>query len=120
MHWIYPSLGGAFFAFGLGAIGDAAFTLVIDAHRPLTADAFVAITFVRNAVSIPIPFAITPWLDRAGLTSMFVTCGLISLVVSLLFVPMVVWGRRWRVRVAGRCEGLVGRQGGGGGGGVGS
>ncbi|KAF4537473.1 MFS transporter [Lasiodiplodia theobromae] len=110
MHWIYPSLGGAFFAFGLGAIGDAAFTLVIDAHRPLTADAFVAITFVRNAVSIPIPFAITPWLESAGLTNMFVTCGVISLVVSLLFVPVVVWGRRWRVRLAGRCEGLVGRQ----------
>lgn len=33
MHWIYPSVGGAFFAFGLGSIGDATLTLVIDSYR---------------------------------------------------------------------------------------
>jgi hypothetical protein len=33
MHWIYPSIGGAFFAFGLGANGDISFTLVIDTYR---------------------------------------------------------------------------------------
>lgn len=35
MHWIYPSVGGALFAFGLGAISDAAFTLVIDSYQPV-------------------------------------------------------------------------------------
>ncbi|KAF4966919.1 hypothetical protein FSARC_5452 [Fusarium sarcochroum] len=34
MHWIYPSIGGAFFAFGLGAMGDITFTFVIDTYRP--------------------------------------------------------------------------------------
>lgn len=33
MHWIYPSIGGAFFGFGLGSIGDASLTLVIDSYR---------------------------------------------------------------------------------------
>lgn len=33
MHWIYPSIGGAFFGFGLGSIGDATLTLVIDSYR---------------------------------------------------------------------------------------
>lgn len=33
MHWIYPSIGGAFFAFGLGAMGEITFTLVIDSYR---------------------------------------------------------------------------------------
>lgn len=33
MHWIYPSVGGAFFAFGLGAMGEITFTLVIDTYR---------------------------------------------------------------------------------------
>lgn len=36
MHWIYPSLGGAFFAAGLGATGDIAFTFVIDAYRDVS------------------------------------------------------------------------------------
>ena len=33
MHWIYISIGGAFFGFGLGSIADAALTLVIDSYR---------------------------------------------------------------------------------------
>lgn len=33
MHWIYPSVGGALFGFGLGSISDAALTLVIDSYR---------------------------------------------------------------------------------------
>lgn len=37
MHWIYPSVGGALFGFGLGSIGDASLTLVIDSyHNVLT------------------------------------------------------------------------------------
>lgn len=32
MHWTLPVLGGAFFGFGLGSIGDAALTLVIDSY----------------------------------------------------------------------------------------
>lgn len=32
MHWILPSVGGALFGFGLGSIGDACLTLVIDSY----------------------------------------------------------------------------------------
>jgi hypothetical protein len=55
MHWIYPSVGGALFGFGLGSIGDASLTLVIDSYRD---------------VSTPVPFydflrkqPLTPILD---------------------------------------------------------
>lgn len=30
MHWFFPSLGGALFAFGFGAISDIIFTLILD------------------------------------------------------------------------------------------
>ncbi|KAL1875845.1 hypothetical protein Daus18300_003036 [Diaporthe australafricana] len=112
MHWIFPSIGGALFAFGLGAIGDAALTLVIDAYRPLTAEAFVGIAFVRNAVGIPIPFAITPWLEHSGLSNMFITAGLVSLAISMLFVPLIIWGKKIRMALAPRYYELLERQGG--------
>lgn len=35
MHWIYPSVGGAIMAFGLGSIGDIAITVVIDAYKEM-------------------------------------------------------------------------------------
>ncbi|KAG6361618.1 hypothetical protein INS49_009845 [Diaporthe citri] len=112
MHWIFPSIGGGLFAFGLGAIGDAALTLVIDAYRPLTAEAFVGIAFVRNAVSIPIPFAINPWLQHSGLSNMFITAGLISFAISMFFVPLIIWGKKIRKAVAPRYYELLEKQGG--------
>jgi MFS family permease len=33
MHWVFPAVAGGLFAFGLGSIGDASFTLVIDSYR---------------------------------------------------------------------------------------
>jgi hypothetical protein len=40
MHWIWPSIGGALFGFGLGSIGDAVLTLVIDSYVEVRCPAF--------------------------------------------------------------------------------
>ncbi|KAJ5733147.1 hypothetical protein N7533_013594 [Penicillium manginii] len=111
MHWIYPSVGGALFGFGLGSIGDASLTLVIDSYRDITGDAFTAIAFLRNACSIGIPFAITPWIARNGLQNMFIACGFISFGVTLLAVPMIFWGKTARQALAVRYYRLVEQQG---------
>lgn len=111
MHWIWPSIGGALFGFGLGAIGDAALTLIIDAYRGITADAFVGIAFVRNVFGIAIPFGITPWLATSSLTNIFITCGFISLAISALFVPLIIYGKRIRSKLAGRYYELLEKQG---------
>ncbi|KAJ5675541.1 hypothetical protein N7462_008438 [Penicillium macrosclerotiorum] len=111
MHWIYPSVGGALFGFGLGSIGDASLTLVIDSYRDITGDAFTGVAFLRNAISIGIPFAITPWMNRDGLQNMFIACGFISFGVSLLIIPMVFWGKKARRGLAARYHRLVEQQG---------
>ncbi|OOQ84836.1 MFS transporter [Penicillium brasilianum] len=111
MHWIYPSVAGAFFGFGLGSIGDASLTLVIDSYRDITGDAFTGIAFLRNAISIGIPFAITPWMERDGLQNMFIACGFISFGISLLIIPMVFYGKKSRRGMAARYYRLVEQQG---------
>lgn len=100
MHWIYPSLGGALFGFGLGANGDIAFTLIIDTYRGLVAEAFIAVSFFRNAISAAVPFALVPWWTSMGLTNMFVVAGAISLAIGLTYVPMIIWGKRIRIALA--------------------
>ncbi|XHG09639.1 hypothetical protein AWENTII_012685 [Aspergillus wentii] len=102
MHWILPSIGGALFGFGLGGISDAALTLVIDSYRDITGDAFTGVAFLRNAFSIGIPFAISPWMQRNGLANMFITCGFMSLGVTGLMIPMILFGKRMRARLATR------------------
>lgn len=55
MHWIFPSIGGAFFAFGLGSIGDATLTLVIDSYRDVRRFQFSSLagsTFTKNLLPI--------------------------------------------------------------------
>jgi hypothetical protein len=68
----------------------------------ITGDAFTGVAFIRNAFSIGIPFAITPWIESNGLSNMFITCGFISLGVTLTMVPMVYYGKRIRRATAKR------------------
>ncbi|QGA18659.1 hypothetical protein EYB26_006344 [Talaromyces marneffei] len=100
MHWIYPSIGGAFFGFGLGCIGDVSLTLVIDSYRNLTGDAFTGVAFLRNVISIGVPFGITPWISNSGLQNMFIECGFISLLVLSLTILIILYGKRSRARLA--------------------
>ncbi|GLB04490.1 hypothetical protein AtubIFM57258_010458 [Aspergillus tubingensis] len=109
MHWIYPNIGGALFGFGLGSISDASLTLVIDSYRDVTGDAFTGVAFMRNAISIGIPFAISPWLDRSGAQNMFIACGFISLAITLTIIPMVIWGKRMRRATAERYRIMAGK-----------
>ncbi|RAL07396.1 putative MFS transporter [Aspergillus homomorphus CBS 101889] len=111
MHWIYPSIGGALFGFGLGSISDACLTLVIDSHVLLTGDAFTGVAFMRNVFSIGIPFAISPWMETCGLTNMFIAVGFISLGVNLMLVVMIIYGKRFRRAKAHRYRELAAQQG---------
>jgi ABC-type transport system involved in cytochrome c biogenesis permease subunit len=66
----------------------------------IVGDAFTGIAFLRNAISIGIPFAISPWMERDGISNMFIACGFISLGITSLVIPMVVWGKASRRKLA--------------------
>ncbi|KAJ5964319.1 uncharacterized protein N7479_004195 [Penicillium vulpinum] len=109
MHWIWPNVASAFFGFGLGSISDAALVLVMDSYTEITGDAFTAVAFMRNAVSIGIPFAIYPWIERNGIQNMFIVCGALSLAITGSIIPMVLWGKAARRATAGRYRDIVER-----------
>ncbi|KAK6200852.1 hypothetical protein LQW54_009435 [Pestalotiopsis sp. IQ-011] len=111
MHWIYPSIGGALFAFGFGSTGTVAFTLLIDSYRELTAEVFVGVAFFRNAVSIGIASAVVPWWTQMGLSNVFIMLGMLSLTICLLYIPHVIWGKRIRSRLFPLYEELIAKKG---------
>lgn len=74
----------------------------------MTADCFVFITFIRNAITIPMPFGVVPWLDSMSLTHIFVICGCINSIIALLFIPLVIWGKAIRKASKHRYEALRG------------
>ncbi|PVH96082.1 major facilitator superfamily transporter [Periconia macrospinosa] len=100
MHWIYPEIGLCLFGFGLGSISDAALTMVIDTYPALVGEAFVGISFVRNALSIAIPFTLTSWMKGMNLQNMFILVGFVSLATGSLFIVFVIFGKRIRIRTA--------------------
>lgn len=78
-------------------------------HEQITGDAFTGVAFMRNAISIGIPFAISPWLAQSGAQNMFIACGFISLAITLTIVPMVIWGKRMRGATAERYRVMAGK-----------
>lgn len=65
-------------------------------------DALVAVAFVRNALSMSIVFALTPWINALGYRNMFLSAGFFALGFNLLVVPMIIYGKRLRVMCAKR------------------
>lgn len=66
----------------------------------LVSEVFVLITFIRNSISIPGPFSITPWLATMSISNMFIMASFISFGLALFCIPLFVWGRKWRVMLA--------------------
>lgn len=99
-HWMLLQVGGGIFGFGLGSISTNAITLTIDSYRGVTGEAFVGIAFLRNCFSIVLVFAINPWLAHQGVRNMFIVIGVWSFVVCCLHLPLLKWGKYFRIRTA--------------------
>jgi hypothetical protein len=73
-------------------------------------DALTSVVFVRNIISTGLVFAITPWIAGMGVYNMFVLLGCLSIGVALTSVPLMIWGRKWRIKFAGRYEYFAAKQ----------
>lgn len=76
----------------------------------LVGDALVAVAFVRNALATALVFALAPWIDAIGLQNMFISCTFISLALFLTTVPMLIWGKKFRIKTGKQFEKMRLRQ----------
>ncbi|KAK5149972.1 hypothetical protein LTS14_010444 [Recurvomyces mirabilis] len=100
MHWIVPCIGSAFYGAGLSIIGTTSLTYLQDSYAEVIGDALVPVTFVRNALATMVVFALTPWINTMGLYNMFVCATCLAFALYALTVPMLIWGKTWRVQTA--------------------
>lgn len=63
-------------------------------------DALIAVVLIRNGISMIIKFAFTPWIRGMGIQNTFVLAAMVALVTLLMPIPLMVWGKRARVRTA--------------------
>ncbi|KPI39025.1 putative MFS-type transporter [Cyphellophora attinorum] len=110
MHWAYNAVGAGFIGAAIGGCGDISLTYCQDCYQDIIGDALTSVVFVRNAISTALVFAVTPWMTGMGVFNMFIMLGCLGLAVALTCVPLIIWGRRWRIRLAGRYEYFAMRQ----------
>lgn len=73
-------------------------------------DALIGVIFVRNVFATIIATTLTPWVTNMGLTNVTIISVVLGLALSLLFVPMIIWGKRARIWTADRLEVMAARQ----------
>ncbi|KAL2820094.1 major facilitator superfamily domain-containing protein [Aspergillus granulosus] len=71
-------------------------TYVVDCHREKAGEAFATMNFVKNLFAFGLTFYVNGWIDTQGVRNCFFTIGGITIGVTLLTVPMYIWGKRSR------------------------
>ncbi|KAL4805889.1 major facilitator superfamily domain-containing protein [Aspergillus unguis] len=71
-------------------------TYVVDCHREKASEAFATMNFAKNIFSFGLTFYVNGWIDTQGVRDVFFTIGGITIGVTLLTVPMYVWGKKAR------------------------
>jgi hypothetical protein len=70
----------------------------------------VAVTFIRNILSMIMVFALSPWIAGMGVYNMFILLGVLSLTVCATCVPMLIYGKKLRIKCADNYKKFAARQ----------
>ncbi|KAL4752614.1 hypothetical protein BDW72DRAFT_202120 [Aspergillus terricola var. indicus] len=80
---------------------------LVDSYRELSGDAMATVILVRNTMSFAMGYGITPWVERLGYQDCFVSAAFVGLACSAVFLVMLKWGKRCRVKSRERYWGVV-------------
>lgn len=100
LHWsaLLFGCGMVGYCINLGAIVPYAY--VLDAYKEMGGDAVVSLVLIRNLCGFAFAYAITPWIEHQGLLKTFLVVGILSMVFWMICIPMILFGKRLRVRTA--------------------
>ncbi|CAI7621284.1 unnamed protein product [Penicillium glandicola] len=99
-HWALLAVGFGFFGFSLAAISGITLSYLMDCYQDIIGDALVGVIFMRNIFSVIVLFVLTPWVEKMGLRDLHILVAVIALVVYLIPVPLLIWGKKARITTA--------------------
>jgi hypothetical protein len=79
---------------------SAMFTYVMDCHPSHAAPAFVTMNSVKAALSLVMSEFVNGWFESSGANSVFTTVAIMNLAVSGVSIPMYIFGKRLRSKIA--------------------
>lgn len=57
-----------------------------------------------------IAFTVGPWVEAIGYKNTFLSTGFLALAVNLILIPMIFWGKKFRVQSASRYARMAEKQ----------
>ncbi|KAL2004466.1 hypothetical protein VTN00DRAFT_3495 [Thermoascus crustaceus] len=97
---VWPLFFMSLHSASVGFASTASFTYVIDCHPKDANQAFVTINFFKAVFAFLASLFVNGWYTASGPKIVFTAIGVINLAVSLLTVPMYIYGKKFRSMVA--------------------
>ncbi|KAI4860713.1 MFS general substrate transporter [Hypoxylon rubiginosum] len=98
-HWTGPVLCFGLANMSLAISNASVFGYIIDAHKELSEEAFVAIN-ARNLLTFGLTYFVNDWLAKDGVLAVFNVLGAIFVIVNALTIPLWIFGQRMRGYIA--------------------
>ncbi|OTB01174.1 hypothetical protein M426DRAFT_64522 [Hypoxylon sp. CI-4A] len=98
-HWTGPVLCFGLANMSLALSNASVFGYIIDSHKELSEEAFVAIN-ARNLLTFGLTYFVNDWLARDGVLAVFNVLGGVFVAVNLLTIPLWIYGKRFRGFIA--------------------
>ncbi|CAJ2501541.1 Uu.00g043940.m01.CDS01 [Anthostomella pinea] len=98
-HWSGPVLTYGLANMALGFAGVCVFGYVLDSYPKLAEEAFVAIN-ARNFLTFGLTYFVNDWLAEDGALEVFCVLGGCFLGVTLLTIPLWIFGKKIRSKIA--------------------
>lgn len=92
---IYVGLG--FIGFGWGCSGDIAMSYLMDCYPEMVLEGMVCTAIINNTISCIFTFVCSYWLDASGTENTYIALAVINFAVTLLALPMYIYGKRIRM-----------------------
>ncbi|EGX88544.1 Major facilitator superfamily transporter [Cordyceps militaris CM01] len=98
--WPVPYFGLGCFGFTWGCAGDISLSYMQQVYPEAILECMVGVAVINNIFGCSFTFAAGPWLEKQTPTQVFSVLAVINFVVTLLAVPMIIWGKRMRAGTA--------------------
>ncbi|KAM3498838.1 hypothetical protein MY10362_007865 [Beauveria mimosiformis] len=108
--WPLLAVGYGVFGFGLVVAGDIGLSYAMDCYHDVIGNALVGVVFTRNAMSVVVLFALTPWINVMGLRNLHIMISILCCLLLLMPVALLIWGKKARIATAARYRKMAHRQ----------
>ncbi|MCJ1281620.1 hypothetical protein MMC26_000940 [Xylographa opegraphella] len=108
--WPVVAIGYGLASFGTLPASSLSLTYLTDAYTEIVGDALVGVTFTRNLLATIFVFVLTPWIANMGIKNVFIIIGVLVTAVLLGTFIFIYYGKKFRVKFAGRYRYYAARQ----------